>query len=221
MNLEKLTLEQWAAADKEAERFIRRKTAKQYDQFADVFYDDLLDVIREFEETRSQRQNDGENRMTSEICINLRRFGAYDAIHNRDASGAIDITVTHRLQGFKWIGEAKIFTSLPSLEQGFKQLTTRYSLAAPEYKTGLLAYIFRDDAKGKMRDWKERLGNASLPDLAFSDCSRRKELHFYSTHKHASSGCNFEVWHIGVALHYYPTDTSAEQTRARRKAKGQ
>jgi hypothetical protein len=219
MNFNDFTLEQFRTFDPFAAKFLSRHFPENYEKFIEALYDDLVQIVKKFEETRSLRQDDGEDRITSDICILLEQLGTYSATHGTDASGAVDITVTHGRNAYKWLGEAKIYTSVTAVLEGFKQLTTRYSLAAPEFKTGLLIYVFSGDRETKMATWQEKLSGENLPNFVASTCHRRPTAHFYSEHKHASSGSRFQVWHVGIDLHYLPQDKSGIATRRRRASK--
>lgn len=192
-----------------------RKYPRNYDDFIEGLYDDLMRVVADLEETRSVRQKDSEDRITLDICICLRQKSIYRATHNSDASGSVDLAVESYSGAYKWIGEAKIFYSVSAVLEGFKQLTTRYSLAAPANRAGLFAYIKQPDAASCMSNWKVVL-EQQQPTPILRECSRKPALQFFSSHQHVSTGLPFEVWHVAVVLHYDPMDKSGLMTKKRR-----
>jgi hypothetical protein len=121
----------------------------------------------------------------------------------------VDLTVEKVRKNWLWTAEAKIFTSLSKVEQGFKQLTTRYSPGnMEEAKAGMIIYILTKNAADKIDSWKKHLERLGDTSLSTAPCSTRPKLAFYSTHDHQDSGLPLNVRHIGVTLHFKPQDTS-------------
>jgi hypothetical protein len=105
--------------------------------FVKRLYKELDAVIDEIERTASLRQKDGEDHITSDIVLGLRRAG-YNATHDAYSKGHADIKVAQ--DEFVWLGEAKIHDGYDYLLKGLKQLLSRYATGR-EKGSGLLVYI--------------------------------------------------------------------------------
>jgi HEAT repeat protein len=174
------------------------------------FYEDLDKVISQIQENPELRQSDKEDRLTIDIVNQLRILG-YEASHDSKIGGHVDIVV--RKSDFLWLGEAKKYNDNNSLWQGFRQLTTRYSIGDSNQENGgLLIYIFDEDASLIMEKWQNYLLEKRLPNYSFRPCKMRR-LAFISTHRHERSGQAFHVRHIPVMLHFAPKDKSARRRK--------
>jgi hypothetical protein len=107
-------------------RFPSRALADTYDSFLDILYDDIDEIIRDIEANREFYCEDGEDKLTVFIAINLRRLG-YDAEHGVKHGGNTDLLVKRK--AFTWIAEAKIHSSYDYLYEGFLQLDTSFILS--------------------------------------------------------------------------------------------
>ena len=159
------------------------------------------------------RQADTEDRLSAEVLGGLSIFG-YDAVADGKTGGHVDLSV--KMGEFSWIGEAK---KDGNFHEGFLQLTTRYVPASGNFahnQGGLLFYMIKSpDARGKLNTWRDDLtgkGHACV------DCTRN-QLAFYSDHKIESSGTNFKVRTMGIALYHRPKDKSARTSAANKAAK--
>ena len=169
------------------------------DIFISRLYKELADIVRDIEETAHYRQDDLEDRITSEIVIMLHRAG-FEATHDTDSRGHIDIRVKNKT--FVWLGEAKIHRDYDWLLDGLKQLHTRYT-TGKEDGSGLLIYIKVANAKSVMDEWRRRLENGNECGLKKTEDNNEK-LTFWSIHQHTSSGLDIHTKHIGVSLYYKP-----------------
>lgn len=199
-------LTQTLGAIRGGDRFLRRAQVDSFESFVDALYDDLDAAIQGLEQNPKERQRDTEDRLTLEIINILKQLG-YIAEHDAQSGGHVDITVSHCLKDWSWLGEAKHYDSVGDLRQGFNQLCTRYANGAPgRDHGGLIAYLKRPNAKRCMELWSEELGQMNLRSLQIKDCARRKHLAFISAHEHNGSGLPYKVRHVCVLLHFDPQD---------------
>ena len=186
-------------------RFPSRFLVTDYNQFIELLYKDIDDIIYQIQENPELRQKDGEDRLTIDIRDQLRRLG-YDASHDTKFGGHADLLV--KKGNFTWIGEAKIHSSYNYLWEGFLQLTTRYSTGDSNQRDGgIFIYIRQKNVSAIIEKWKNHMLSKELPDFNSEACENR-ELSFFSTHKHESSGQDFRIKHIPVILYFQPQDKS-------------
>jgi hypothetical protein len=186
--------------------FPSRLLADNYDDFIEVLYKDIDEIILLKEENPEFYQSDkSEDRLTVEIKNSLVHMG-YDASHDEKVGGHADLVV--RKKPYLWIGEAKIHSDYEYLWQGFQQLTTRYSTGDCNQKDGgLLIYIFGKNAKSVMKKWQIHLADKNLEECSCVPCPKRS-LAFFSSHVHDCSGEMFRVRHMPIALYFSPQDKS-------------
>ena len=184
-----------------------------YEEFVEQLYDDIDQLIYRMQGGPEVRQADSEDRLSAEVLGGLSLLG-YDAVADGKTGGHVDLSV--KMADFSWIGEAK---KDGNFHEGFLQLTTRYVPASGNFahnQGGLLFYMIKSpDARGKLNTWRDDLtgkGHACV------DCTRN-QLAFYSDHKIESSGTNFKVRTMGVALFHQPKDKSARTSAANKAAK--
>lgn len=184
-----------------------------YDEFVEQLYDDIDQLIYRMQSGPEVRQADSEDRLSAEVLGGLSILG-YDAVADGKTGGHIDLSV--KMGEFSWIGEAK---KDGNFHEGFLQLTTRYVPASGNFahnQGGLIFYLIKSpDAHGKLSTWRSDLTSKGHPCM---DCNRNK-LAFYSDHKLESSGTNFKVRTMGVALYHKPKDKSARTSIAKNDAK--
>jgi len=191
--------------------FPSRLLVKTYDDFIDVLYKDLDEIILDTEQNPDlYSPTDKEDRLTIEIKKQLRCMG-YDALHDFKIGGHADLVV--RLKAYIWIGEAKIHRNYEYLWQGFQQLFTRYSTGEWNQKDGgLIIYIFQNNLAGIMKKWQEYLLKQELPDCDLKACPTRPQA-FFSSHIHPKSGTSFRVKHMPIMLHFNPQDKSGKNRK--------
>jgi len=138
----------------------------------------------------------------------------YDAVADGKTGGHVDLSV--KMGEFSWVGEAN---KDGNFHEGFLQLTTRYVPASGNFshnQGGLIFYMIKtSEARSKLDTWREVLTSKGH---ACANCTRNP-LAFYSDHKFASSGTNFKIRTMGVALYHQPTDKSARNSAAKKQAK--
>ncbi len=215
MNLDNLNLRELQDLEKHIPAlagFPSRVLAETYDEFIEVLYIDIDTIIYRIEENPELRQNDNEDRLTIDIENQLRCMG-YNSSHDSKVGGHTDLSV--RKGSFLWIGEAKIHrSSYDCLWEGFQQLSTRYSTGDSNQKDGgILIYIRVKDAASILQKWQRHLCGKKLPNYSFSLCKRRN-ISFFSTHKHERSGQAFQVRHMPVILHFDPKDKSGRTSKS-------
>ena len=184
-----------------------------YEEFVEQLYDDIDQLIYRMQGGPEVRQADSEDRLSAEVLGGLSLLG-YDAVADGKTGGHVDLSV--KMAEFSWIGEAK---KDGNFHEGFLQLTTRYVPASGNFahnQGGLLFYMIKSpDARGKLNTWRDDLtgkGHACV------DCTGN-QLAFYSDHKIESSGTNFKVRTMGIALFHQPKDKSARTSAAKKAAK--
>lgn len=170
------------------------------DVFINRLYQEISNIVRHIEQSAQYRQNDSEDRITIDIVGLLRQSG-YDATHDTDSRGHVDIRVNN--DNFVWLGEAKIHKSYNWLLEGLKQLHTRY-LTGREDGSGLLIYFIKTaNAKSVMAEWRKRLEAGNECNLKETNDDVEK-LTFWSIHQHEGSGLDVRTKHIGISLYYKP-----------------
>jgi hypothetical protein len=200
-------------------RVLERLSADSFNDFVDILYQDIDDAIEQLEKNPQLRQGDSEDRLTVEIVSVLAACG-YSAEHEAKSGGNVDITVTHSQRKWRWLGEAKHFKSVSSLEQGYKQLITRYTRGGPgQNRAGLIGYLKRKNVFTCMEQWKEKLRRMRIRKLTISDCPLRPGVAFFTKSVHPVSGLPFEVRHLSVSLYFNPQDKSGLSRKAKRAKK--
>jgi hypothetical protein len=194
--------------------FADRVLVRNYDDFVRVLYKDIDRCIAKIEEDPQIRRKDGEDRISAEI-INVLNGMNYDASHDEKVGGHSDIVVRN-LNGYLWLGEAKIHSDYAYLEKGFNQLCTRYSPGTPNADQGaLIVYVRVQDCAAVMAEWRRRAAALGLPEYVESDCPARDSLAFYSSHKHEGAGRTVKVRHIAVKQYFNPKDVRAASKSAK------
>jgi hypothetical protein len=183
-----------------------------YADFLKEFYPDLDECINALRTIVHQVQDDGEDRITSDLVLQLQRLG-YEVTHDAQVGGHVDVAV--KSGPHTWIGEAKLNWKI---DEGMLQLTTRYLQLNGNHTNdhgGLLLYLTHtDDAKSKLDNWKLEL--EAMP-VTCRPCPENP-LAFFSEHKMPGTGLQFNVRTMAVALYWKPQDASGKATAARRSA---
>jgi hypothetical protein len=194
-------------------RFIERVNASSFEQFVSLLHEDINDIVREMEANPDHHQDTDEDGLTYFIEALLRQR-SYRAAKGTRNGGSIDLTVTGRLEGFSWIAEAKIYTSLTAVKEGFLQMHTRYRPADIEKaKVGMLIYIRREHPKKLMDEWRAELKEMDLIDLNFVSCTTRPNTAFFTIHTPVHSDIATETRHVSVSLFHKPMDKSGRAAK--------
>lgn len=186
--------------------FPSRLTVTSYEEFVDVLYKDLECIVNRMEENPELLKDDNEDRLTIDVKNQLCAMG-YDADHDTKIGGHVDLIVKKSATNWKWLGEAKIYSSYAYLFEGFLQLTTRYSTGGyNNTQGGMLIYIRTANVQNVMTSWKSHLEQKDdVENLIISECPINP-LSFYSTHSHQRTHLPFKVKHIPFSLHFNPQD---------------
>lgn len=229
--------------DPRVARLITRLNPKSYQNFIDVLYADLDEILREIQSSRKivvQKFPDVdsssavfkvfEDDINTQIVRDL-RFLSYDAAHDKFDNGHVDIHI--ELSGFpyKWFGESKIWSGVTKIEGGFKQLLEDYSTGEPnENRGGLLIYAVNTNySTNKMlKTWytdletagKDSSRNENLEGLELNWPNEDVNL-FYSTQIHPHSGLKgYEVRHCILNLKSVRTpEDKVKKVKKPKKAK--
>ncbi|NEO83839.1 MAG: hypothetical protein F6J87_06190 [Spirulina sp. SIO3F2] len=194
--------------------FPSRVLARNYDEFIECLYKDVDTIVGIMQEDPGVRQNDSEDRLSSEILASLRSMG-YQAERDATVGGHCDLVIRRKIDGSQciWLGEAKKFSSsYVHLLEGFHQLFTRYSTGDDnQTEGGIIIYYLKKDTRTMMQKWKDKLNEAV--DVKRFECCPKKTNAFYSFHEHPRSGLLFKVRHIPVNLHFDPQDKSGKKSQ--------
>lgn len=205
-----------AASQPGSVNFFRRTFASNYEEFVEIFYDDLNDAIASLELNPQFHSDDNEDKLTDFLVNNLTH--AYSVAQGATGGGNKDITVKGKEQGWMWIGEAKIFKSITNLDEGFLQLTTRYRHAdSTKNAAGVIAYTFRSNAASHLATWQTALEGKVLSNFSSTPCTKKPGMAFFSTHTHEASGVPMTIKHIAVSLFFEPKDKSARGAKKYKK----
>lgn len=189
-------------------------TSHDYQRFVQYLYEEIKHIFELLQTNPQRRLKDWEDRITDEVVSNLNTAG-YQATHDQSSGGHVDVTVTS--MGLTWIGEAKKYSSVTNVFEGFQQLSTRYRPASGNFEHnhgGLLIYITdKPDAKKLMTDWKNHLGDKSIGGYESRECTENY-LSFISEHTHDVTGMPFIVRHIPLLLHQDPKDKSGRSRKS-------
>lgn len=181
---------------------LRYMTAANYADRADALRGLIDFACNQLEQYRQHKQEHSEDALTVEIVATLKGQGV-DAEHDPQHGGHCDILVKAANQ-FIWIAEAKIHSNYGWLDDGFKQLSTRYSTGVLGQNQGeVLIYCKADNAMAKLATWRTEFA-ARNAHVTISDDPSGNPLAFRSNHVHAGSGLDFAVRHKIVSLYYKP-----------------
>lgn len=213
----------WLGGNNFLQKAIRRAQAfdgNDYQKFVDVLYEDLDAILHGFQANPQSYQSNSEDVTTHIVVMNLNQIG-YNASHNKQSGGNVDLTVqsSANLGAHSWIGEAKIYKSIADPREGFLQLSSRYKPASGNYNhncQGLLLYIYRPNCLGLMSDWRSELSTKLHQNCGQSDDDFKNPFAFNSEYIH-DSGLKLYVRHVGVNLHFHPTDKSARSRKSKAK----
>lgn len=175
---------------------LRRLDPRDYDDFVDVIYDDLDELVGLVEADAKDFHDASEDELNREL-VRLLRARFYIASHDHDEGGHVDVRIASRDGKYSWLAEAKLDNGPAYLASGMVQLTTRYTRGTPNHNAGaLLIYVQRDNCSGRMLNWRTEFA-AKLTEydgLEVTDCSRRPGLAFVS---------EFHLPRIGTAAPKY------------------
>ncbi len=184
----RLTLMYASAKDYEA-RFDALE--KLVDRAYRTLVDDKADIHGESEDALSLR------------IVEMLKFASVQAEHDTKVGGHCDIVVKGP-DNFLWIGEAKIHGSYQWLEDGFLQLTTRYSTGAAGRNRGeIIIYHMGGNAIRVLKAWLKRIKD-DFAEVEVESEIEDGELCFRTVHNCPNSGLPFHVRHCIIPLMHAP-----------------
>lgn len=154
------------------------------------------------EQHKSKKQNYNEDQISLEICEMLQMAG-FPAEHDAYTNGHCDIRIKGK-EMFLWLAEAKSHSSYEWLDQGFQQISTRYSTGVVGQDCGdILIYCKNSNSKAMLDMWKVELVARNC-DVVTDDPPCENPMTFNSIHKHASTGLDFHIRHKVISLYWRP-----------------
>lgn len=181
-------------------------------------WSDLVENAISHEVSRiSMRKNDlvdlSEDALTSVLVLALEALGL-QASSSR-VGGNCDVTIFYR-DDYLWIGEAKIFSGVAHVWDGYQQLTTRYATGMPSHnRGGMLLYCQKARATELLAEWRAAL-RAEVPDADDRDGSL--PLTFVSTSRYLTHEMPMTVTHFAFPLFHDPQDGEVKLSKASFKA---
>uniref|UniRef100_UPI0040473A2C hypothetical protein n=1 Tax=Yoonia sp. TaxID=2212373 RepID=UPI0040473A2C len=147
-------------------------------------------------------QEQGEDELSVTIVEQLKILGI-QASHDTQTRGHCDIHV-EGVDHFLWIGEAKIHKSYAWLEDGFKQLSTRYATGGYGQDRGeIIIYCRVQNGAAVLTEWSKRL-SAAFGDVEVVEDLIDNRLWFRTRHICENSGLPFHIRHRLLPMHFNP-----------------
>jgi hypothetical protein len=191
---------------------------KNYLAFIDILYKDLDFILYQFQANPQLHKSSEEDKISHIIEMFLNTQG-YTASHNKQSGGNVDLTVLlgQVLDGFTWIGEAKIYRSIADPREGLLQLVSRYKPASGNYNhvhQGVLLYVYRPEIITLMQDWRDELPSQQPIHSNIQNDIFNNPFAFTSEYTH-ESGVTCKVRHIGLNLYFKPRDKSGRNRKVK------
>ncbi|WP_241609031.1 hypothetical protein [Rosenbergiella australiborealis] len=199
-------LEMMGQFDPDINGFLKRKFAATNDDFINQLYIDLDDAMY-FLETQKHMYQDhkwGEDELTYTIIAFLQGRN-YDAEHDTQHGGHVDILVKHHHGKFAWIGEAKLWNGPAYVFGGWNQLSSRYGTGTlRDNHGGIIIYVKQRNSSDKFASWSnylsERVEAIITPDT-------KNPLRFSSETMHPATNQPYFVRHMAVSLFHTTGDS--------------
>ncbi|EPE7163206.1 hypothetical protein ACSMAE_000488 [Cronobacter sakazakii] len=193
--------------DPEINGLLKRKFASTNEEFVQQLYVDIDDAIHVLEAQKHMYQNQqwGEDELTS-VIITFLKGRNYDAEHDTQHGGHIDILVKHQLGRFEWIGEAKLWNGPVYVYGGWQQLNERYGTGTcRDNHGGIIIYVKIKKSAKKLEDWQKHLKEQVKEAVITPD--ENNPLRFSSTTSHPATNLPYYVRHMAVSL-FHQTGSS-------------
>lgn len=192
-----------------ARRLLERELCNSYEKFVSLVYEELDEIFKLMEANPQLYNPLLEDQLTNFIVSHLFRAG-FPSEQGAARGGSVDFLVRFARDSWTWVGEAKIFTSVASMREGFLQLATRYRIDHEgKPQGGLIGYLKSSEPDVKLKEWFEELANLKQIDCgACHSIFPRKRHEFYSEHYHNGIGLTLRVRHTLVTLYHRPLDKS-------------
>jgi hypothetical protein len=160
------------------------------------------------------KQTKKEDELTEFVIAHMLGLG-FDARLDTMVGGHCDMVVTFN-GDYKWLAEAKIYTSHSWVWQGYQQLATRYQPGDPYSSSGgMLIYCFKPDTVTQMRQWQSYMQSQDSALLFPSGQVLPIAGMFYSQHGSPRTGLAQKVAHFAVPLNWAPAK-KAKKAKAKK-----
>ncbi|QEW32002.1 hypothetical protein D0N50_10085 [Erwinia billingiae] len=186
--------------DPEVIGLFKRKFASNNQEFVEQLYIDLDDAMYVLETQKHMYQDSkwGEDELTGVILAFLKGRN-YDAEHDTQHGGHIDILVKHQLGRFAWLGEAKLWDGPAYIYGGWNQLNELYGTGTVrDNQGGMIIYIKIKKSGEKMADWQKHLQQEVADAVITPD--PENPLRFTSQTLHPATSQPYTVRHMAVSL---------------------
>ncbi|EDU9246268.1 hypothetical protein R951_003381 [Salmonella enterica] len=206
-NFSLASLEVLSQIDPEVKGFLKRKFAATNDDFINQLYIDLDDAMYVLETQKHMYQGSqwGEDELTS-VIITFLKGRNYDAEHDTQLGGHIDILVKHQLGRFAWIGEAKLWNGPAYIFGGWNQLNERYGTGTVrDNHGGIIIYVKQKKSGDKFSAWREHLAENVAGATITLDTTNA--LRFSSETLHPATSQPYFVRHMAVSLFHATGDS--------------
>lgn len=184
---------QWLVAATNAERF-------------DILQKALDHCYRELVDNRHLNRQGKvfEDQLSVQICQMLGAMGI-SASHDPQVGGHVDILVKD-LDGFLWVGEAKIDRGPEYVAGGFDQLSTRYGTSGEGRNQGeMIVYSWFPKSVERLQSWQDHLvGMSNVGGLEIVKPIEDPKWYFTTKHACPATGYAFNVRHVYVPLYFSP-----------------
>jgi len=196
---------------------MKRMDPDDEEMFLSILYQDFDEIIRYFSERRPDFVGLNEDEISNQVkqALPMSKHCFIQVVREGGEQGHVDITITHGQKKYKWLGEAKFDRGPSYLEEGMKQLLTRY-MSGNEIGGGMLIYNKEKDSLSRMKKWREHLKTTA--DLCYrtDHDDNSNKLAFISCHKHDATGLLIKTRHMYFSFLFDPKDKSARASKKNR-----
>lgn len=187
------------------EQLIRLQPAN-YEDFVAQLRRDLMYVIGLVEGDAKDFHDALEDELNRAI-VRLMRSRFYNASHDHDEGGHVDIHIRSRDGRYSWLAEAKIDKGPAYLTAGVHQLSDRYARGTPEHNHGgFIVYIQKARCAERFADWRKHFSGLSgdFEAVEVFDSATRTGLAFdskYVLDRIGAGAPKYTVLHVGVTAY--------------------
>lgn len=176
-------------------------------EFLEALYRVLDQIIRDLEDDAEVMQHQREDAVSRDIVRQLRRAN-YRASSDPYVRGHVDILVESGDRRMRWLAESKIHRSYRNLEEGLRQLLSRYD-SGRDRAGGLLIIFRRAGCEQILEAWRRRVQDRAIERARDTEDDSSARC-FVSIHLHDAGG-EYRVRHMGIHLYFAPRDASARR----------
>jgi hypothetical protein len=183
----------------------KRISPTSYQEFIGILYSDLDQLIGLVESDAKDFIDALEDELNREL-VRLLRARFYNASHDHDEGGHVDVHVRSRDGRYSWLAEAKIDRGPEYILGGLNQLIDRYAKGTPDHHCGsVIVYIQKDRCTDRFAAWRSHLAanSGTFEEFSEEDCTVRRGLSFYTEFVLPRIGAGapkYRVRHIGVSI---------------------